>query len=273
MAARRAVGPQISVPPPHKGTARPTPVCGRSHTPPHRGTGLAGLGGQARSHRLGRSQKLGRRATPGGRGRGPGPGPGPECPGAGVPGGPGAGGRDTGPEPGLGGRGRDTGPEPGLGGRSGREGPDRIAGTGSDRRTSPELSGESELRVHGRVQTPRGPLAPPQPHRPPPPQWQPSRFQPFYQPICSFHRASANVLSRTTEAGTATEMHADVAQLVAHHLAKVRVAGSNPVIRSRGRARQTSFAVPLRTVEWPSGEATACKAVHTGSIPVSTSRD
>ncbi len=27
--------------------------------------------------------------------------------------------------------------------------------------------------------------------------------------------------------------HADVAQLVAHHLAKVRVAGSNPVVRSR----------------------------------------
>ncbi len=26
------------------------------------------------------------------------------------------------------------------------------------------------------------------------------------------------------------------------------------------------------TVEWPSGEATACKAVHTGSIPVSTSK-
>ena len=25
-------------------------------------------------------------------------------------------------------------------------------------------------------------------------------------------------------------------------------------------------------MEWPSGEATACKAVHTGSIPVSTSR-
>ena len=24
-------------------------------------------------------------------------------------------------------------------------------------------------------------------------------------------------------------------------------------------------------MEWPSGEATACKAVHTGSIPVSTS--
>ena len=27
--------------------------------------------------------------------------------------------------------------------------------------------------------------------------------------------------------------HADVAQLVEHHLAKVRVAGSNPVVRSR----------------------------------------
>jgi hypothetical protein len=26
-------------------------------------------------------------------------------------------------------------------------------------------------------------------------------------------------------------------------------------------------------VEWPSGEATACKAVHTGSIPVSTSNE
>ena len=28
----------------------------------------------------------------------------------------------------------------------------------------------------------------------------------------------------------------------------------------------------IPAVEWPSGEATACKAVHTGSIPVSTSR-
>jgi hypothetical protein len=27
--------------------------------------------------------------------------------------------------------------------------------------------------------------------------------------------------------------HADVAQLVEHHLAKVRVAGSNPVVRSK----------------------------------------
>ena len=60
--------------------------------------------------------------------------------------------------------------------------------------------------------------------------------------------------------------YADVAQLVEHHLAKVRVAGSNPVIRSKVRFASTP------AVEWPSGEATACKAVHTGSIPVSTSK-
>ena len=59
---------------------------------------------------------------------------------------------------------------------------------------------------------------------------------------------------------------ADVAQLVAHHLAKVRVAGSNPVIRSKVQVAL------IPAVEWPSGEATACKAVHTGSIPVSTSK-
>ena len=61
-------------------------------------------------------------------------------------------------------------------------------------------------------------------------------------------------------------LRADVAQLVAHHLAKVRVAGSNPVIRSK------MLEASIPAVEWPSGEATACKAVHTGSIPVSTSR-
>ena len=61
-------------------------------------------------------------------------------------------------------------------------------------------------------------------------------------------------------------LRADVAQLVAHHLAKVRVAGSNPVIRSKVQVAS------IPAVEWPSGEATACKAVHTGSIPVSTSR-
>ena len=63
---------------------------------------------------------------------------------------------------------------------------------------------------------------------------------------------------------------ADVAQLVEHHLAKVRVAGSNPVVRSElRRGRQQRRPPP---VEWPRGEATACKAVYTGSNPVSTSR-
>ena len=68
--------------------------------------------------------------------------------------------------------------------------------------------------------------------------------------------------SLVSNAHKAAHKHADVAQLVAHHLAKVRVAGSNPVIRS--------VALP---VAWPSGEATACKAVHTGSIPVATSTE
>ena len=38
--------------------------------------------------------------------------------------------------------------------------------------------------------------------------------------------------------------HADVAQLVEHHLAKVRVAGSNPVVRSEkvSRLRDRFFA-------------------------------
>ena len=49
--------------------------------------------------------------------------------------------------------------------------------------------------------------------------------------------------------------------MVEHHLAKVRVAGSNPVVRSQF------------VVEWPRGEATACKAVYTGSNPVSTSAE
>ncbi len=62
---------------------------------------------------------------------------------------------------------------------------------------------------------------------------------------------------------------ADVAQLVEHHLAKVRVAGSNPVVRSE--ATSTSW-TRASTVEWPRGEAAACKAVYTGSNPVSTSQ-
>ena len=52
--------------------------------------------------------------------------------------------------------------------------------------------------------------------------------------------------------------------MVEHHLAKVRVAGSSPVIRS-------TPALVGSTVGWPRGEAAACKAVHTGSNPVPTS--
>src|ERR1035438_7271931 len=40
--------------------------------------------------------------------------------------------------------------------------------------------------------------------------------------------------SRIGYSSLRTQVHADVAQLVEHHLAKVRVAGSNPVVRSRG---------------------------------------
>ena len=63
--------------------------------------------------------------------------------------------------------------------------------------------------------------------------------------------------------------NADVAQLVEHHLAKVRVAGSSPVIRSQSGIHS----IPLGVVGWPRGEAAACKAVYTGSNPVPTSGD
>ena len=62
-----------------------------------------------------------------------------------------------------------------------------------------------------------------------------------------------------------------MAQLVEHHLAKVRVAGSNPVVRSETTSPSPVEAVAELAVEWPRGEATACKAVYTGSNPVSTS--
>jgi hypothetical protein len=57
-----------------------------------------------------------------------------------------------------------------------------------------------------------------------------------------------------------------VAQLVEHNLAKVGVASSNLVIRS-----QKAVLLSASTVEWPRGEAAACKAVYTGSNPVFTS--
>ena len=74
----------------------------------------------------------------------------------------------------------------------------------------------------------------------------------------------------------AHEAHADVAQLVEHHLAKVRVASSSLVIRSVGRLvgyRVPRLIEPTPTVVWPRGEATACKAVYTGSNPVTTSHN
>ena len=74
-------------------------------------------------------------------------------------------------------------------------------------------------------------------------------------------------LALTPGTGTA---HADVAQLVEHHLAKVRVAGSNPVVRSE-KVSSIDFRDRLLPVEWPRGEATDCKSVYTGSNPVSTS--
>ena len=39
--------------------------------------------------------------------------------------------------------------------------------------------------------------------------------------------------------------NADVAQLVEHHLAKVRVAGSNPVVRSNRSPGERPFSGPL----------------------------
>ena len=77
---------------------------------------------------------------------------------------------------------------------------------------------------------------------------------------------SAIVVSLAAPPGA---VRADVAQLVAHHLAKVRVAGSSPVVRSE--KQMALHPAVTHMVEWPRGEATACKAVYTGSNPVSTS--
>ena len=49
--------------------------------------------------------------------------------------------------------------------------------------------------------------------------------------ICVVALGWTNVVLR--DGRRSRSWRADVAQLVAHHLAKVRVAGSNPVIRSR----------------------------------------
>ena len=62
-------------------------------------------------------------------------------------------------------------------------------------------------------------------------------LRPADQGICVRLRASTIVVLR--DGRRSRTWHADVAQLVAHHLAKVRVAGSNPVIRSKVRMAST----------------------------------
>ena len=65
---------------------------------------------------------------------------------------------------------------------------------------------------------------------------------------------------------------AGLAQLVARNLAKVEVAGSNPVARSMittGRFSNRPFPY---TAKWPSGKAEACKAFIPGSNPGFASR-
>ena len=63
---------------------------------------------------------------------------------------------------------------------------------------------------------------------------------------------------------------AGLAQLVARNLAKVEVAGSNPVARSMQlRAEHIGL---FHTAKWPSGKAEACKALTPGSNPGFASR-
>jgi hypothetical protein len=78
--------------------------------------------------------------------------------------------------------------------------------------------------------------------------------------ICAALLGSTNVVLR--DGRRSRPWHADVAQLVAHHLAKVRVAGSNPVIRSKvhwhqpqrwsGRVVRQRPAKPCTRVRFPS---------------------
>ena len=74
-------------------------------------------------------------------------------------------------------------------------------------------------------------------------------------------------------------MHAGIAQLVERNLAKVEVASSRLVSRSKiqeGKPALPFFFVrrhqsALPKAGWQSGYAAACKAVYIGSIPVSAS--
>ena len=114
-------------------------------------------------------------------------------------------------------------------------------------------------------------------------------LRPADQGICVRLPASTIVVLR--DGRRSRPWHADVAQLVAHHLAKVRVAGSNPVIRSRvqshqpqrwsGRVVRQRPAKPCTRVRFPSPPPRWTRAISsagerfpdteevTGSIPVS----
>ena len=86
------------------------------------------------------------------------------------------------------------------------------------------------------------------PHREPRPTRSRTPSGALGDPAWNRSTACAIVLSRSTERPGGPECDADVAQLVAHHLAKVRVAGSNPVIRSEGSRSQESSpgSIPFR---------------------------
>ena len=62
-------------------------------------------------------------------------------------------------------------------------------------------------------------------------------------------------------------MYAGIAQLVERNLAKVEVAGSNPVSRSKN----IKLMVYLNLARWQSGDAADCKSVNAGSIPTRAS--
>ena len=61
-------------------------------------------------------------------------------------------------------------------------------------------------------------------------------------------------------------MLAGIAQLVERNLAKVEVAGSNPVSRS-----SFNYMVCINLARWQSGDAADCKSVNAGSIPTRAS--
>src|SRR5690606_27268208 len=58
------------------------------------------------------------------------------------------------------------------------------------------------------------------------------------------------------------QLNADVAQLVAHHLAKVRVAGSSPVVRSTPRGPRATGAGPSLHLPHAGEGGCGCSVVY-----------